>query len=48
MDFVISGGVYLENDIFHETSPDHFARNRGKGFVQSCSKKWHSHFLDGQ
>ena len=43
---VISGGVYLGNDTSHERFPDNFARNRGKAFVQSFSKKWSRHFFD--
>ena len=46
MKYINSGGVYLGNDTSHESFPDNFARNRGKAFVQSSSKKWLCHFFD--
>ena len=42
--FVISGGMYVENDTSHEIFADNFGRNRGGNFVQPNSKKWHVAF----
>ena len=36
----------LGNDTSHEIFADIFARNRGKNFVQTNSKKWLRHFFD--
>ena len=36
----------LGNDTSHEIFADNFARNRGKNFVQTNSKKWLRHFFD--
>ena len=46
MKYIISGGVYLGNDTSRESFADNFTRNRDEAFVQSHSKKWHSHFFD--
>ena len=43
---VISEDMRLGNDTSHEIFADNFARNRGKNFVQTNSKKWLRHFFD--